>query len=210
MNPFCVGPCCPVRQMASRPRRHTAGCRRGCLPLRLHSQDGRADFTYYPQVVCAGERRRRRASGAARIGPTGKKRDGPRQNLPLACCISAARSCPGVAAGANSPANPSPASPRSRDVLTGRDVLRRDVLRGRESLICGDGGDFRGRPRGRKLNYYVSRTNPPGSAANPARSPAAGNAMRASPCRRQRRRTCDPRLRGPRARPGISRSAPVA
>jgi hypothetical protein len=74
---FCVGPRCPVRQMASRPRRHTAGCRRGCLPLRLHSQDGRADFTYYPQIVCAGERRRRRASGAARIGPAGKKTGRP-------------------------------------------------------------------------------------------------------------------------------------
>ena len=79
--PFCVGPCCPVRQMASRLRRHTAGCRRGCLPLLLHSQDGRADLTYYPQVVCAGEPRRRRASGAARIGPAGKKTGRPAPKL---------------------------------------------------------------------------------------------------------------------------------
>ena len=71
--PFCVGPRCPVRQMASRPRRHTAGCRRGCLPLRLHSQDRRADFTCYPQIVCAGERRRRRASGAPPDRAGGKK-----------------------------------------------------------------------------------------------------------------------------------------
>ena len=79
---FLCRPVLGSAQIASRPRRHDAGCRRGCLPLWLHSQDGPSDFTRYSQRVCAGERRPRRGSGVARIGPAGKKRDGLLQNMP--------------------------------------------------------------------------------------------------------------------------------
>jgi hypothetical protein len=74
---FCAGPYWTVRQIASRQTSHRAGCRRGSLPLLLHSQNGRSDLTYDPQTICAGERGRRRASGAARNGPAGKKTGGP-------------------------------------------------------------------------------------------------------------------------------------
>ncbi len=41
--------------------------------LLLHSQNGPCDLTYYPPIVCAGERGRRRASGAPPEWAGGKK-----------------------------------------------------------------------------------------------------------------------------------------
>jgi hypothetical protein len=76
---FLCPPVLAASQIVSRPRRHPAGCRRGCFPLSLHSQNGRFDPTYYPAIVCAGQSRAAWSPGGHPDGAGGKKRKRLRQ-----------------------------------------------------------------------------------------------------------------------------------
>ena len=92
---FCVGPSWAARQIVSRPRRHTAGCRRGGHPLWLHSQNGRRHLTCYPEIVCAA---------ASSVGRDADRASGKKTGKP------APRICASVAFRRPAPPTPSRAA----------------------------------------------------------------------------------------------------
>ena len=88
---FCVGPFWAVRQMVSRPRRHTAGCRRGCLLYDYTRKTGALTLPIIHQQFAPASAGRVEHRVPPQNGPAGKKRDGLRQYMPPACRISATR-----------------------------------------------------------------------------------------------------------------------